>query len=66
MTSSTRKTVIIIYIINALFSLASILFVLGDNKQAIALYVVLMVFFLFLILKTNILFDHRKKKEGKK
>lgn len=66
MTSSTRKTVIIIYIVNALFSLASILFVLGDSKQAIALYIVLMIFFIFLILKTNILFDHKKKKEGKK
>ena len=66
MTSSTTKTVIIIYIVNALFSAASILFVLGDNKQGIALYVILMIFFLFLILKTNILFDHTKKKNDKK
>ncbi len=66
MTSSTKKTVIIIYIVNALFSAASILFVLGDNKQAIALYVALMIFFIFIVLKTNILFDHKKKKEGKK
>ncbi|MBE6154776.1 MAG: undecaprenyl/decaprenyl-phosphate alpha-N-acetylglucosaminyl 1-phosphate transferase [Firmicutes bacterium] len=63
MTSSTTKTVLIIYFINALFSAISILYVLGDHKQAIAMYIVLMIFFLFLILKTNILFEHKKRKE---
>ena len=60
MTSSPTKTIILIYIIDGLFSAISILFVIGDNKQAITLYVVVMIFFLYLLLKTNILFDHSK------
>jgi len=66
MTSSPTKTVLIIYFVNAIFSAISILFVLGDNKQAIAIYVLVMIFFLFLVLKTNILFDHNKRKETKR
>ena len=64
MTSSPTKTVLIIYFINSIFSAISVLFVLGDNKQAMALYVIIMIFFIFLLLKTNILFEHKKK--GKK
>lgn len=66
MTSSPTKTVLIIYFINAMFSAISILYVLGDNKQAIAMYVVVMIFFVFLLLKTNILFEHKKKKRRDK
>lgn len=61
MTSSPTKTVLLIYLIDGLFSAISILFVIGDNKQAITLYIVVMIFFLYLLLKTNILFDHKKK-----
>lgn len=66
MTSSPTKTILIIYFINAIFSAISILYVLGDNKQAIAIYIVVMVFFLFLVLKTNILFEHKVVEKGKK
>ena len=67
MTSSTTKTILIIYFINIIFSAISILYVLGDNKQAIAMYIVVMIFFLFLVLKTNILFVHKKReKKGNK
>ena len=59
-TSSQTKTVLIIYVINILFSAVSIFYVLGDNQIAIALYVMLMIFFIFLVLKTDILFEHRK------
>lgn len=62
MTSSPTKTVLIIYLFNIIFSAISILYVLGDNKQAIALYVIVVVFFLFLVIKTNILFEHKKRK----
>ena len=65
MTSSPTKTVLLIYLINSLFSVISILYVLGDNKQAIAMYVVLMIFFLYLVLKTNILFEHHKNEKKK-
>ncbi len=59
----TRKTVLIIYFINILFSVVSIFYVIGDNKQAIALYIVLMIMLLFLVLKTDILFAHAKKQK---
>lgn len=56
----TTKTVLIIYFINMLFSAVSIFYVIGDNKLAIALYIVLMIMLLFLVLKTDILFKHKK------
>lgn len=59
----TKKTVLIIYFINILFSVVSIFYVIGDNKQAIALYIVLMIMLLFLVLKTDILFKHKKKEK---
>ena len=65
MTSSQTKTVLLIYFINSLFSAVSIFFVLGDNKVAIGIYVVLMLFFLFLVLKTNILFEHNRNIKNK-
>lgn len=58
---STRKTVLIIYMIDILFALVSIFYVLGDGKIALLIYLFLMVCLLFLVLKTNILFDHKKK-----
>ncbi len=58
---STRVTVLIIYFINILFALVSIFYVLGDNEIAIAIYIALMILLLFLVLKTDILFDHKKK-----
>ena len=62
-----RETVLIIYGINILFAAVSIFFVLGDKKIAMGLYVVLMLLLLFLVLKTDILFNHHKgdKKEIK-
>ena len=62
-----RETVLIIYAINILFAAVSIFFVLGDKKIAMAIYIVLMLMLLFLVLKTDILFNHHKddKKEVK-
>lgn len=59
----TKITVLIIYAINMLFSAISIFYVLGDNELAIGIYIVLMIALLFLVLKTDILFDHHKKKK---
>ncbi len=61
----TRKTILIIYFINILFSTVSIFYIIGDNKQAIALYIVLMIMLLFLVLKTDILFKHKERKASK-
>ncbi len=73
MTSSPTKTVLLIYLINIIFAAISILYVIGDNKQAIVMYVAVMIFFLYIVLKTNILFEHhqaseqvQKKQEKKK
>lgn len=62
---SPRVSILIIYFISLMFSAISILYVLGDNQQAMVIYVVLMIMLLFIILKTNILFEHDKKKEKK-
>ena len=61
-----RGTVLIIYGINLLFAAVSIFFVLGDSKMAIMVYIALMLLLLFLVLKTDILFNHKKKEEKKK
>ena len=62
-TSSTKKTVLIIYLVNILFATVSIFYVLGDNQIAMGIYVVLMILLLFLVLKTDILFKHQKNKK---
>ena len=64
---SVPASVLLIYGINILFASVSIFYVLGDQKVAIGVYLVLMVLLLFLVLKTDILFEHKKKeKRGKK
>lgn len=57
---SPRTTVLIIYMINILFAIVSILFSLGFKELAIIIYILLMLFLLYIILKTNILFDNKK------
>ncbi len=59
MTSSPVKTIILIYFINIIFSAISIFFVLNNDTIAIAMYIAVMIFFIFLVLKTNILFEHK-------
>ena len=63
---SPTKSILIIYFINILFAAVSIFYVLGDNKIAIAIYVALMILLLFVVLKTDILYDHSKRKQKKK
>ena len=61
-----KSTVLIIYGINLLFASVSIFYALGDSKIAMAIYIALMILLLFLVLKTDILFQHHKdKKEDK-
>lgn len=65
---STKTSVMIIYVINLAFSGVSILYALGDIKYALLLYFALMIVFLFIVLKTEILFPNRNggKKNEKK
>jgi len=58
---SPRVSILIIYGINILFSAVSIFFVLGDNKLAIIIYVILMTLLLYIVVNTDILFEHKKK-----
>ena len=58
---SPTKSILIIYVIDIAFAAVSIFYILGDNQIAIAIYVVLMILLLFVILKTDVLFEHKKK-----
>lgn len=59
-TSSVKKTVLIIYLINTLFSAVSVLYAIGKTNFAITLYVILMIAVIIFILKTDILYKHEK------
>lgn len=59
-TSSVKKTVLIIYFINALFSAVSVLYAIGKTNIAIALYSLLMLISIIFIFKTDILYKHEK------
>ena len=55
---SHRDTVLIIYAINALFALASIVYVLQDRVLGYIIYTILVVIVLVFVLKTNVIMDH--------
>ena len=58
---SQKKTVLIIYAMDLLFAIASIVYVLGDFYVGIAIYVVLFLVVLTIIMKTDIIFNHHKE-----
>ena len=65
---SKRKTVLLIYFIDLLFAIASILYaignrMLGTNIYGIIIYIIILVLTIILVVKTNIIWDHDKKKE---
>ena len=60
-TKSVPKTVLIMYIMNGLFSIVSIMYALGNKKLSIILYLILLFIFLILVFTTDILFEHKKK-----
>ena len=57
MTNSTRKTVLIIYVIAGLFALASIIYTLGDSQIGFILYAILFVIVLWIAAITTIFRD---------
>lgn len=61
-TKSVRTSVLIMYGINALFATVSIFYTLGDKKISMVLYGALLLLFVILVLKTDILFEHDNKK----
>jgi len=65
---SQTKTVLVIYFVDILFAIASIIYAVGDkvfgtNKYGIIIYIILIFLTLLLIFKTNIIWNHDKKKE---
>lgn len=62
-TSSQLKSVLIIYGINILFSLASILYVIRNPKLGQILYVILFILIVWIILSTDIVFDRTRLKQ---
>ncbi len=63
---STRTSLLIIYAIDILFAGLSIFYALGDTYYVIFIYVGLMIIFLFIVLKTDILFKHNNEKKKNK
>ena len=61
-TKSTKKSVLIMYGINILFASVSIFYTLGDKKISMIIYLLLLLLFILLVLKTDILFDHKENK----
>ncbi len=57
---SQRTTVLIIYAVSILFSLASIFYVLKDRKIGTIIYVILMLLITWVVLTTDILTDNAK------
>lgn len=59
MNFSQRTTVLIIYIINILFALISIFYVLEESFNAQVMYILLTLFFVWFVFYTNILTDKK-------
>ena len=57
---SQRTTVLIIYGVSILFSIASVLYVIKDRKLGIIVYIILMLLITWVILTTDILTDNLK------
>lgn len=63
---SVKQTVFIIYIIDALFAFASILYILQDGMIVYVVYGLLLLIVMIVILKTNIVFDKDYIKQRRK
>lgn len=61
---SHRDTVLVIYSIDILFALAMLVYILYDNTIGIIMYSILFIIVLVFIMKTDIIFNHHKKKEN--
>ena len=56
---SQRRTVLIIYFIDILFAIASIVYVLGDSRVGIFIYAILFIVVALIVFKTDIIFERR-------
>lgn len=58
---SIRRSVLIIYLIDILFAIASIIYVIGDSRYGIFIYILLFIIVMVLIWKTDIISDKKPK-----
>lgn len=58
---SKKSSLLIIYTINILFSITTILYVMNRTIEVVICYIVLLFIVIFLILKTDIIFERTKK-----
>ena len=63
---SVKQTVFIIYIIDVLFAIASIIYIIQDGIIVYIVYAILLVLVLLIVLKTNIVFDKEYIKQRRK
>jgi UDP-GlcNAc:undecaprenyl-phosphate GlcNAc-1-phosphate transferase len=61
MNFSHRTTVLIIYLINILFALTTVFYVLGDSSLALIIFIILSLFLIWFVLYTNIITDKKPK-----
>jgi UDP-GlcNAc:undecaprenyl-phosphate GlcNAc-1-phosphate transferase len=66
MNYSHRTTVLIIYYINALFALTSIIYILKDRVLGIIMYIVLFIIVFWFITKTSIIVNKKQTKKEKR
>ncbi len=60
---SHRNTVLVIYFVDILFAVATLLYMLYDRVIGIVIYAVLFILVLVFVIKTNIIIDHDKSKK---
>lgn len=60
---SQRAVVLIIYGVDLLFSIGSIMYVLGKRPVGYAFYIVVFVIVIVFVLKSNVIFEHKKNKK---
>lgn len=60
---SQTQTVLLIYAINILFAIASIVYVLKDAILGYLIYGILLIIIIIFVMKTNIIFEHKEKKK---
>lgn len=63
---SQRETVLIIYLIDILFALASIIYFLKSRIAGYVIYGLLITIVLIFVIKTDVVFEHKDKKDTEK
>ena len=61
---SHRNTVLVIYLIDILFAIAMLLYMLYDRTVGVVIYAILFIIVLVFVLKTDIIINHSKNKDS--